>query len=53
MEGISLSILRPSGKARFLDRTVDVVTQGEFISPDTSVTVVRRDGMRVVVRATR
>lgn len=53
MEGISLSILRPSGKARFLDRTVDVVTQGEFISPDTSITVVRRDGMRVVVRATR
>jgi membrane-bound serine protease (ClpP class) len=53
MEGISLSMLRPSGKARFLDRTVDVVTQGEFISPDTSITVVRRDGMRVVVRATR
>jgi membrane-bound serine protease (ClpP class) len=53
MEGISLSILRPSGKARFLDQTVDVVTQGEFIPPNTSITVVRRDGMRVVVRATR
>ena len=53
MEGISLSILRPSGKARFLDETVDVVTQGEFIPPNTSITVVRRDGMRVVVRATR
>jgi membrane-bound serine protease (ClpP class) len=53
VEGISLSILRPSGKARFLDRTVDVVTQGEFIPSDTSITVVRRDGMRVVVRATR
>jgi membrane-bound serine protease (ClpP class) len=51
MEGISLSILRPSGKARFLDQTVDVVTQGEFISPNTSITVVRRDGVRVVVRA--
>jgi len=47
MEGVSLSILRPSGKARFLDQTVDVVTQGEFIPPNTSVTVVRRDGMRV------
>src|SRR5437868_8188491 len=50
-EGISLSILRPSGKARFLDQTIDVVTQGEFIPPNTSITVVRRDGMRVVVRA--
>jgi membrane-bound serine protease (ClpP class) len=52
-EGISLSILRPSGKARFLDQIIDVVTQGEFIPPNTSVTVVRRDGMRVVVKAGR
>ena len=52
-EGISLSILRPSGKARFLDQIIDVVTQGEFIAPNTSVTVVRRDGMRVVVKAAR
>lgn len=50
-EGVSLSILRPSGKARFLNQTIDVVTQGEFIPPNTSVTVVRRDGMRVVVRS--
>lgn len=50
-EGVSLSILRPSGKARFRDQTIDVVTQGEFIPPNTSVTVVRRDGMRVVVRS--
>jgi len=52
-EGISLSILRPSGKARFVDQTIDVVTQGEFIPPNTAVTVVRRDGMRVVVKAAR
>jgi membrane-bound serine protease (ClpP class) len=51
-EGKSLSILRPSGKARFLDQIIDVVTQGEFIPPNTSITVVRKDGMRVVVRAT-
>jgi membrane-bound serine protease (ClpP class) len=50
-EGMSLSILRPSGKARFVDQTIDVVTQGEFIPPNTAVTVVRRDGMRVVVKA--
>ena len=50
-QGVSLSILRPSGKARFLDQTIDVITQGEFIPPNTSVTVVRRDGMRVVVKS--
>ena len=53
MEGISTSILRPSGKARFLDQIIDVVTQGEFIPPNTAITVVRKDGMRVVVRALR
>src|SRR5437899_3805696 len=52
-EGISLSVLRPSGKARFLDQIIDVVTQGEFIPSNTSITVVRRDGMRVVVKAAR
>jgi membrane-bound serine protease (ClpP class) len=50
-EGTSLSILRPSGKARFVDQIIDVVTQGEFIPPNTAITVVRKDGMRVVVRA--
>jgi membrane-bound serine protease (ClpP class) len=50
-EGVSMSILRPSGKARFADTVVDVVTEGEFVAPNTSVTVVRRDGMRVVVKA--
>src|SRR5437660_9056670 len=52
-EGVSLSILRPSGKARFVDEIIDVITQGEFIPPNTSITVVRRDGMRVVVKAAR
>ncbi|HJT45305.1 MAG TPA: hypothetical protein VJ721_03440 [Chthoniobacterales bacterium] len=52
-EGTSMSILRPSGKARFLDQIIDVVTQGEFIPPDTAITIVRKDGMRVVVKAAR
>src|SRR5947209_13799101 len=46
-EGTSLSILRPSGKARFLDQIIDVVTQGEFIPPNTAIIIVRKDGMRV------
>src|ERR1700676_1109768 len=52
MQGVALSILRPSGKARFADHIVDVITQGEFIAPETPVTVVQSDGMRVVVKAT-
>jgi membrane-bound serine protease (ClpP class) len=49
-QGTALSILRPSGKARFDDRTVDVVTEGDFIPSNTLITVVQADGMRVVVR---
>ncbi|HET9417983.1 MAG TPA: hypothetical protein VFO30_01465 [Chthoniobacterales bacterium] len=52
MQGVSLSILRPSGKARFADHVIDVVTQGEFVAPNTPVTIVESDGMRVVVKAT-
>jgi membrane-bound serine protease (ClpP class) len=51
MQGVALSILRPSGKARFAGRIVDVVTEGEFVAPDTPVTVVQTDGMRVIVKA--
>jgi membrane-bound serine protease (ClpP class) len=50
-QGTSLSILRPSGKARFVDQIIDVVTQGEFIPQNTAIIIVRTDGMRVVVRA--
>ncbi len=50
MRGRSLTILRPSGKAQFDDRVVDVVTEGEFIAPEMPVAVVATDGMRVVVK---
>lgn len=50
MRGRSLTILRPSGKAEFDDRVVDVVTEGEFIAPETPVAVIAIDGMRVVVK---
>jgi len=49
--GVTVSMLRPSGKARFSDHLVDVITQGEFVPPETPVTVVETDGMRVVVKA--
>ena len=50
MRGRALTILRPSGKAEFESHVVDVVTEGEFIAPETPVSIVSTDGMRVVVR---
>jgi membrane-bound serine protease (ClpP class) len=50
-QGTAVTVLRPSGKARFADHVVDVVTEGEFIAPRTPVTVVQTDGMRVVVKS--
>jgi membrane-bound serine protease (ClpP class) len=50
-QGTAVTVLRPSGKARFADHVVDVVTEGEFIAPQTPVTVVQTDGMRVVVKS--
>lgn len=51
MQGTAVTVLRPSGKARFADHIVDVVTEGEFIAPQTPVTVTQTDGMRVVVKS--
>ena len=50
MKGTAVTVLRPSGKARFADHVVDVVTEGEFVASDTPVTVIQSDGMRVVVK---
>jgi len=50
-QGTAITVLRPSGKARFSDHVVDVVTEGEFITPKTPVTVIQTDGMRVVVKS--
>ncbi|HEX8076211.1 MAG TPA: hypothetical protein VF511_00240 [Chthoniobacterales bacterium] len=51
MQGTAQTMLRPSGKARFADHVVDVVTEGEFVAAETPITVVQKDGMRVVVKA--
>ena len=50
MQGRALTILRPSGKAEFESHIVDVVTEGEFVAPQTPVAIVSTDGMRVVVK---
>jgi membrane-bound serine protease (ClpP class) len=50
-QGRAVTTLRPSGKARFGEHIVDVVTEGDFIPAETAVSVVASDGMRVVVKA--
>jgi membrane-bound serine protease (ClpP class) len=47
--GVALSILRPSGNARFGDAIVDVITRGEFIEPESPVRVLAIEGSRIVV----
>ncbi len=49
--GQSLSPLRPAGVALIDGQRVDVVTDGEFIEPDTEVEVVAVEGSRVVVQS--
>ena len=51
MQGTAVTVLRPSGKARFADHLVDVVTEGEFIAPQTRIAVIETDGIRVVVKS--
>jgi len=48
-EGVTLSMLRPAGRARIDGETVDVVTRGEFIAAGAQVRVVQVDGNRCVV----
>lgn len=47
--GVAESILRPAGKARFGERTVDVVADGSYIEADKQVKVVEISGNRVLV----
>ena len=48
-EGITESVLRPSGVVRFGDRRESVVSHGEFIERGVFVTIVRLEGPRIVV----
>jgi membrane-bound serine protease (ClpP class) len=48
--GTTVSPLRPAGIADLEGQRVDVVSDGEFIEAGASITVVRVDGNRIVVR---
>ena len=49
-QGVVEALCRPAGKARFNEDLVDVVAEGEFIEPGTSVVVMRNEGNRLIVR---
>jgi len=48
--GLALSPLRPAGKARFGDRYLDVLTDGDFVERNRQVRIVEIQGSRIVVR---
>lgn len=48
--GLALSPLRPSGKARFGDRYLDVLTDGDFVERGRQVRIIEIQGSRIVVR---
>jgi len=48
--GKAVTDLRPAGTARFGERKVDVVSEGEFIPRGSTIRVVEVEGARVVVR---
>lgn len=49
--GQSASPLRPTGVALIDGKRIDVVTNGEFIQPETEVEVIAVEGRRVVVKS--
>jgi len=51
--GEVVSILRPTGKARFGNAIVDVVAEAEFLDKGTKVEIIEIHGNRVVVKAVR
>ena len=52
LRGMAASKLRPAGRARFGDKTMQVVSRGEFIDRGTPVIIVQVDGNRYVVDKT-
>ena len=52
-EGVTMTILRPSGKVDFKDMIIDAVTEGEFIEAGKMVKVVKIEGYKIIVREIR
>ncbi|MFZ0033459.1 MAG: NfeD family protein [Sedimentisphaerales bacterium] len=52
VKGVTISQLRPAGKANFGGRRFDVVSRGELIEANREIVVVLVEGNRIVVRET-
>ena len=50
MEGVTLTVLNPTGVGQFDSRRVDIIAEGEFVEPQRTVKVIEARGTRVVVR---
>ncbi len=49
LKGVARSLLRPAGRARFGDKTYQVVSRGEYIPKGTPVSIIQVEGNRYVV----
>lgn len=49
-EGITTSVLRPSGSGEFDGIKMDIVADGEFIDNDVKVKITKVEGRRIVVK---
>jgi membrane-bound serine protease (ClpP class) len=50
VRGVSITMLRPSGKGKLDDHIVDVISEGPFIAPESPIEVVSVSGNKIVVR---
>lgn len=48
--GVSISPLRPAGSVEVDGIRLDVVTEGDFLPPNTPVVIIKVEGTRVIVR---
>jgi membrane-bound serine protease (ClpP class) len=50
LQGVTLTPLRPAGAGPFQGRRLDIMSEGEYVSANTPVTIVQVEGNRIVVR---
>jgi membrane-bound serine protease (ClpP class) len=47
--GVTISVLRPGGKAKFGEEILDVISQGEMVGKDRSVKIIGHSGTEAIV----
>jgi membrane-bound serine protease (ClpP class) len=48
--GVAVTTLRPSGKAQFGEEFLDVIAEGDYVTPSSRVQVIEIEGNRIVVK---